>query len=26
VVIANDRPIGVTAGDVMTFLGWLTRA
>ena len=26
VVIANDRPIGVVAGEVMTFLGWLTQA
>ena len=24
VVIRNDRPIGVVAADVMTFLGWLT--
>jgi hypothetical protein len=23
VVIGNDRPIGVVARDVMTFLGWL---
>jgi hypothetical protein len=23
VVISNDRPIGVVARDVMTFLGWL---
>ena len=22
VVISNDRPIGVVAQDVMTFLGW----
>ena len=23
VVISNDRPVGVVARDVMTFLGWL---
>jgi hypothetical protein len=23
VVISNDRPLGVVARDVMTFLGWL---
>ncbi|HEY6276311.1 MAG TPA: hypothetical protein VIX86_08250 [Streptosporangiaceae bacterium] len=23
VVIANDRPLGIVARDVMTFLGWM---
>jgi hypothetical protein len=26
VAIGNDRPVGVVARDVMTFLGWLTAA
>ncbi len=25
VIIGNDRPVGVVARDVMTFLGWLLR-